>query len=201
LGEQSSGIGPESTQGNGDTSVSLLKRYRAGDQTALEPLLERHVEPMRRWARGRLPRWARDTVNTDDIVQDVLLKTIARLDAFEPRHDGALRGYLRQAVIHRIRDEIRRSRREPGRAAIDAQAPARLPSPEEEAEALELFEAYEAAVARLAEDDRELIALRVELGLPYREIARILEKPSGDAAQMAVSRALVRLAREMGRRP
>jgi len=64
-----------------------------------------------------------------------------------------------------------------------------------------LYGTYEEALARLRADDRELIILRVELGLPYREIAEILDKPSEDAAQMAVSRALVRLAREMGRKP
>ena len=38
---------------------------------------------------------------------------------------------------------------------------------------------------------------RVELGLSYAEIADLLEKPSANAARMAVVRALVRLAAEM----
>lgn len=187
------------TDDSHDTSVSLLRRYRDGDEEALGELLERQVEPMRHWARGRLPRWARDTMNTDDIVQDVLVRAVSRIGTFEPRHDGALQSYLRQAVLHRIRDEVRRSRRAPNRADVDSNAPAVSPSPHEEAEALELFDAYEAALDRLREDDKEAIMLRVELELPYREIARILDKPSEEAAQMAVSRALVRLAREMGR--
>ena len=45
---------------------------------------------------------------------------------------------------------------------------------------------------------REAVIARVEMGLGYAEIARHLDKPSADAARMAVSRALVRLAREMG---
>ena len=44
-----------------DTSVQLLRRYRDGDKQALDELLERQIQPMRQWARGRLPRWARDT--------------------------------------------------------------------------------------------------------------------------------------------
>jgi RNA polymerase sigma-70 factor (ECF subfamily) len=182
-----------------DTSVQLLRRYRDGDKHALDELLERQIQPMRQWARGRLPRWARDTMNTDDIVQDVLFRTVAHLDSFEPQHDGALQSYLRQAVLHRIRDEIRRTQRQPGRDKMNDNAHSASPSPEQEAEAVELFEAYEAALSRLGEDDREAIALRVDLQLPYREIARITGKPSEEAAQMAVSRALVRLAREMGR--
>jgi RNA polymerase sigma factor (sigma-70 family) len=183
-----------------DTSVRLLRRYKDGDDRALDELIERQIQPMRIWARGRLPRWARDTMNTDDIVQDVLVRSMNHIGKFEPHHDGALQSYLRQAVLHRIRDEIRRSRREPGREELKGDPHAASASPEEEAAAVELFEAYEAALRRLDEDDREAIALRVDCELPYREIARIMGKPSEEAAQMTVSRALVRLAREMGRK-
>lgn len=185
--------------GTGDTSIDLLRRYREGDESALRRLLERQIPPMQTWAHGRLPRWARDRMDTDDIVQDVLLRAVTRLAQFEPHHDGALQSYLRQSVLHRIRDEIRRTRRSPGLVPLDSGSPADDPSPEEEAEALELFEAYESALARLKESDREAIVLRVEMELPYREIAQALGKPSVEAAQMAVGRALVRLAREMGR--
>jgi RNA polymerase sigma-70 factor (ECF subfamily) len=183
-----------------DTSVRLLRQYKDGDEAALGELLERQIQPMRQWARGRLPRWARDEMNTDDLVQDALMRTMSRLDAFEPRHDGALQAYLRRAILHRIRDEIRRTRREPGHEELNDNEQAATPSPEDEAEAVELFEAYEAALLRLREEDREAIALRVDLELPYKEIARITGKPTEEAAQMAVSRALVRLAREMGRK-
>jgi hypothetical protein len=39
----------------------------------------------------------------------------------------------------------------------------------------------------------------VELGCPIAEVAEALDKPSLDAARMAVTRALVRLAAEMSR--
>jgi RNA polymerase sigma-70 factor (ECF subfamily) len=183
-----------------DTSVQLLRRYKGGDAAALGELLQRQMQPIRQWARGRLPQWARDTMNTDDIVQDVLLRTVGHLDSFEPQHDGALQSYLRQAVLHRIRDEIRRRHRQPGHDELSSNAASASPSPLQEAEAVELFDAYEAALGRLREDEREAIMLRVDLELPYREIARITGKPSEEAVQMAVSRALVKLAREMGRK-
>lgn len=50
-------------------------------------------------------------------------------------------------------------------------------------------------------DDREAIVARVEMGLSWTETAEALEKNSHAAAQMAVRRALVRLAREMSRGP
>ena len=58
---------------------------------------------------------------------------------------------------------------------------------------------YEAALQRLKPGDREAIIARVEMGLPYSEVAAALGKPSVAAAHMAVSRALVRLAEEMAR--
>jgi RNA polymerase sigma-70 factor (ECF subfamily) len=58
---------------------------------------------------------------------------------------------------------------------------------------------YEAALQRLRPNDRNAIILRVELGCPFPEVAEALAKPSPSAAHRAVSRALVRLAKEMGR--
>ena len=71
------------------------------------------------------------------------------------------------------------------------------PSPLEQAIGAELLESYEAALQRLKPDDREAIIARVEMGLSWSELAETLGKNSAASAQMAVSRALVRLAREM----
>ncbi|PYQ57371.1 MAG: hypothetical protein DMF53_22880 [Acidobacteria bacterium] len=49
----------------------------------------------------------------------------------------------------------------------------------------------------LKPEDREVILARLELGLSYQQIAQSLGRPSADAARVAVSRALLRLAREM----
>jgi RNA polymerase sigma-70 factor (ECF subfamily) len=56
---------------------------------------------------------------------------------------------------------------------------------------------YERALARLDEDDRALVLARVEMDLDYAAVAVSCGKPSPDAARMAVTRALVRLAKEM----
>jgi RNA polymerase sigma factor (sigma-70 family) len=138
-------------------------------------------------------------MNTDDVVQEVFLRSLAHVGQFEPRHPGAMTAYLRQAVLNRIRDEIKKAHRRPGQQAISDNQPAGAPSPHEEAEAAELMESYEAALGRLRDEDRQAIVARVELKLPYREVAELLDKPTEEAAQMAVSRALVKLAREMGR--
>jgi RNA polymerase sigma-70 factor (ECF subfamily) len=183
-----------------ESSLVLLDRARAGDRAALERLLARYLPVLTRWSRGRLPVWARDIVDTQDLVQDALMNTVTHLCGFIPQHEGALRAYLRQAVRHRIRDEIRRTRRRPGRAELDERQAAGEPSPFEELVGTEAALRYEAALRQLRPADRDLIVARVELGLSYDEIAKQTGRPSAAAAQMAASRALVRLAQAMGPR-
>lgn len=132
-----------------ESSVTLLARARAGDRGAVERLCERHRPALRRCARGRLPQWARGEVDTDDLVQDTLIQAVGRIGAFEPRHDGAFQAYLRQALQSRIRDEIRRHQREPGRVALDAETVTGAPSPLQQAVGMQNLERYELALARL----------------------------------------------------
>ena len=183
-------VDPEST-------FHLLDRARAGDQEALERLFERHVKPLQRWARGRLPRWARDLADTDDLVQDTLVQTFKRIEVFEPRRVGALQAYLRQAVLNRIRDELRRKGRQPDVTGLDGLELDRAESPLEQAIGREAVEAYEKALERLKPEEREAIIARVELGYSYEELAVTLDKPSAEAARKTAQRALVRLAEEM----
>src|SRR4029078_9466316 len=100
------------------SSLTLLERARAGDRAALESLVARHLPRLQRWASGRLPRWARDMADTQDLVQETLFQTFKRIEAFEPRGEGALQAYLRQAVLNRIREELRRAKRRAPRSAL-----------------------------------------------------------------------------------
>jgi RNA polymerase sigma-70 factor (ECF subfamily) len=137
--------------------------------------------------------------DTPDLVQDVLLETFKRLGHFEPQSEFALQAYLRQAVMNRVRDELRRHRRRPGPVELDSRYVDEGPSPLEAAVGQETMERYDEALLRLHESEREAIVGRIELGLSYEELAELLGKPSPDAARKAAQRALVRLAEEMKR--
>jgi len=181
------------------STADLLRRARAGDADALNDLFRRHLPPLRRWARGRLPRWTRDLRDTEDLVQETLAQTLRRIDVFEPRHEGALQAYLRQALINRVRDEVRRLTRYPAAATLEESDRFADPaaSPLEEAIGKEALERYEAAIGRLKPEEREIIIARVEMQQSYQQIAAAHGKSSPDAARMAVTRALMRLAEEM----
>jgi len=180
-----------------DTTFDLVERAKAGDDESLNRLFARFLPSLRRWASGRLPRWSRDLMDTDDLVQETVVRAVKRLDRFESRHEGALQAYLRQAVVNRIRDEIRRTKRSPAATELDDNESDRGASPLETAIGAEALERYEAALARLRPEEREAIVARVEMDGSYQEVAQALGKPSADAARMAVSRALLRLAEEM----
>ena len=182
-----------------DTTFDLVERAKAGDDDALNRLFARYLPSLRRWASGRLPRWTRDLMDTDDLVQETVVRAVKRIDQFESRHEGALQAYLRQAIVNRIRDEVRRAKRSPAPAALDENARATDASPLEAAIGGEALQRYEAALARLRPEEREAIIARVEMDGSYQDVAAALGKPSADAARMAVSRALLRLAQEMSR--
>jgi RNA polymerase sigma factor (sigma-70 family) len=178
-------------------SATLLARARAGDVQALEALVARHLPRLRRWASGRIPRWARDAGDTEDLVHDTLVDSLRHLDGFEHRREGALQAYLRQAVLNRVRSQFRRAARRPVVLSIADDQLHDGPSPLEQAIGREMTDRYEAGLASLEAEDREMIIARVEMGYTNDELAAIFTKPSRDAARMAVARALARLAEVM----
>jgi RNA polymerase sigma-70 factor (ECF subfamily) len=184
--------------GDLDSTFDLIERARQGDAAAIERLFARHLKPLQRWASGRLPRWARDLADTDDLVQDTLLRTFKRMEDFEPRRLGSLQAYLRTAVLNRLRDELRRKGRQPETTDLDS-LNYEGQSPIEETIGRETVEEYERALATLKPEEQEAIIGRVEMGYTYEELAHTLGKPTADAARKAAQRALVRLAEEMKR--
>jgi RNA polymerase sigma-70 factor (ECF subfamily) len=181
-----------------ESTISLVHRARDGNQTALGILCQRYLPRMQRWASGRLPGYARDLLATDDLVQDAFFQTVTHIGDFRSEREGAFQAYVRQVLLNRIRDQVRRPH--VMRTLDNAPEPAHpSASPLEKLVSRETLERYEAAMARLRPEDREAVVARVEMAGTYQELAEVLGKPSADAARMAVGRALVRLAKEMGR--
>ena len=187
----------QSRRVNESETFQILLRARAGDSDAVELLCARYLPRLHRWARGRLPRGARSAVDTGDIVQEVLVSVIKRLQVFEPRDEGAFQAYLRQALANRLVDEGRRTVTRPAASPLDSAWPSNGPSPLEIAIGREGMERYERALSKLKPEDQRAIVARCEWGMSHEEVAQAIDKPSANAARVAVHRALVRLAREM----
>jgi RNA polymerase sigma-70 factor (ECF subfamily) len=138
--------------------------------------------------------------DTQDVVQDAIVRVLRNLATFEHQRSGALHAYLRTAVLHRIVDELRHAQRVPPGVSLDDTLASTLPSPYEMAVKKEDREIFEAALAELGEEDRELIIARVEWGLSYDDLAVALGRPTGNAARVATRRAVLRLADVMNRK-
>jgi len=176
-----------------EPTIELVVRAREGDRLAVEALLQRSIPGLRRFAHGRLPAAARGSLDTGDLVQETVLHVLRRLDTFEPRHVGAMQAYLRQSVINRIRDEVRRIGRHPTPVDLPDDLASEIPSPLEEAVRAEAYDRYRAVLVQLSSRDREMIVARIEAQWNLGEIAQRFNMRTVDGARMAVTRALRRL--------
>ena len=180
-------------------SSDLVDQARRGDRSAVGALFARLFPWLRRRARGRLPRWARGALDTSDIVQEVLLRSIRRISGFESSSSIAFRAYLLRAVDHRVRDEMRRVMRHDTDGGLEEQGmpAADGPSPEQQLIDDEDWQRYLGALKRLTPRERRLIVGRAELGYSFKQLALIDDRASSEAARKALRRALVRLSTEM----
>jgi RNA polymerase sigma factor (sigma-70 family) len=179
------------------STLDLLERAQGGNEAAWEVVFRRCVRGLRRFAVGRLPAQCRGMNDTEDLVQETVIRALHRLDRFEFRHEGALLAYLRQSLLNRIVDEVRKTSRRPSPVTLTDDQIDRGASPLESAIGRENIERYEAALSRLRQRDREAIVLRLEQQIGYTELATHLGMPSPNAARVAVKRALYRLAHQM----
>ena len=187
-GHQGDGVGTH------DSTLLILERARQGDRDAAIVLLERAIPAVRQWSRGRLPAMARAEANTEDVVQDAVLRVMPRISRFRYDTVGGLQAYLRTIVMNRVRDLIRKSKRHGTTVAVDdAPLVDDEPSPLELAMRGENVDRFLAALQRLSPADRQLIVWRIELGWSVDEIATRLGRTTA-AARMAIRRAIQKLA-------
>jgi len=134
--------------------------------------------------------------DTADLIQDTLLRTLRRLDAFEPRGRRALAAYLREAVRNRIHDEHRSIARRGTAQALSDGLVDPAASPLDRAMTNEADARYRAALTRLSPADQEIIVAHVELDYTHEQLGCMIGR-SRNAARMALRRAIGRLAVHM----
>lgn len=181
-----------------DSTLTLLERLRAGDESARDTLLARYLPALRAWAHGRLPSSARGLADTDDLVQVSLLGALKHLEHFEYRHEGAFLAYLRRILLNALRGEIRRTARRRTENGLSDSVPDLGASVVDWVAGRETMERYERALGELGEDQRTAVILRLEFDFTYAQVAEALGRPTADAARMYVTRAIAQLAEIMG---
>ena len=179
------------------SSRELIRLARQGDSRALADLFARQGGLLRRWASGRLPTWGRRAMDTNDLVQEALIRTFRRISRFEDRGRGALQAYLREAVRNRIRDELRRVNRQPPSGDLEDTMPDAGESPFDATADSEVMRRYKEKLALLTETERFLVVGRIEMAYTYEQLALATGRETAGAARIAVRRAVLRLAKLM----
>jgi RNA polymerase sigma-70 factor (ECF subfamily) len=195
-----SNVRPDSAETDG-----LLDQVRHGDRQALDRLLARHRDELRSFVEARLDPRVAARVDPSDVVQEAQMEVARRMDDFLKRRPMPFRLWVRKTAYERLLDlhkhHVKRARRSvrrevalPERSSLLLVRPLLRngSTPSQRLEARELAERVAQVVAGLSAGDREILLLRHAEGLPFEEIACLLDiEPA--TARKRFGRALIRL--------
>jgi RNA polymerase sigma-70 factor (ECF subfamily) len=198
-----------------DETQELLRIARAGDSAAVNSLLERHREALRRMIDVRLDRRIRQRVDASDVVQDVLIDAHRRFGDYLSNPAMPFGLWLRHIAQDRLIDAHRRHR-DAARRSLDREQPLviaghddrstielaaqlwdRQLTPAAAATIRELQQRFAAAVELLDDQDREVVLMRHFEQMTNGEVAESLGL-SPPAASMRYLRAIRRLREVLG---
>ena len=201
---------PHSIWPDGDKTEELLAGARGGDPQAIDRLLDRHRDSLRRMIAMRLDQKILRRIDVSDVVQEVLVEVSRRLKDYLANPVMAFHLWVRQIAKDRIIDAHRRHRVS-GKRSVDREQPllpaiapdqstielaAQLRDPELTPAAAaiqqELALHIQGAIELLDERDRDIILMRHYEQLSNQEIAVALQITE-PAASMRYLRALKRL--------
>jgi len=170
-----------------DDDAALVGRARAGDPDAYAVLVHRHA-PMAMRTAALLGAGA----NTEDVVQEALVKAYRSLDRF--RDDRPFRPWLLRIVANEAHNAHRSAARRAARELRTWQP--ELLDPATEVVDREAKEELLAAIGRLPDKLRRVVTCRFLLELDEADTALVLAVPRG-TVKSRLSRGLARLRVEL----
>jgi RNA polymerase sigma-70 factor (ECF subfamily) len=180
------------------TETRLVAEALAGSQAAFERIVRRYQRPVISLI-ARLLGDRGDRSLAEDLAQETFVKAYLKLSAFDSSR--RLSSWLFRIAHNTAIDAMRRAKvrapaagREPADGATPEEAPA-PPSPDP-LETQALGRALDAALGRLRPEHRAAIALRYEEGLPFEDVAHVLNVPES-TARSYVHRARKQLAAQL----
>lgn len=195
-----------------DTTVALVRRSKEGDSEALNLLFKKYLERVHYLVRLRIGKGLRGHLESQDIVQEAMIRGLKAFDKFEMRHEGAFLHWLSKLVENVIRDKAdylnaaKRSvsaespledDREDDAASMLSKIRGADPTPSTILVRDEQLVRLERALEKLTDEHREVILQREIENLSFKEIGENMTR-SEDASRMLYVRAKTDLARLLG---
>jgi RNA polymerase sigma-70 factor (ECF subfamily) len=169
----------------------LACRAVQGDTDARDELLADVRVMVHRYCRARLGRHPGSDQVADDVAQEVCLATLSALPRY--RDEGRpFEAFVFGIAAHKIADAQRCAVRAPVPTSELPDSPDTGPGPEDQAVSSSEAALVRTLLDRLPSPQRELLILRVAVGLSAEQTGRVLGMSSG-AVRVAQHRALARL--------
>ncbi|MEH0841233.1 RNA polymerase sigma factor ShbA [Micromonospora sp. CPCC 205711] len=171
----------------------LVRRAADGDRAAVAALLTDVRPRLVRYCRARLGRIGGAYTTADDVAQEVCLAVLKALPRY--RQQGRpFSAFVFAVAAHKVVDAQRAAVRDSAVTVTDTplERPDAAPGPEQQALATDLARQLSVLLQRLPDAQREIITLRVAVGLTAEEVGAILGM-SAAAVRVTQSRGLARL--------
>jgi RNA polymerase sigma-70 factor (ECF subfamily) len=150
----------------------LLKlRFKAGSVDALQRIYQKYRDYLLTLAMALV----NDGGTAEDVVQDVFVSFAQSGARF--RLHGSLRAYLATCVVNRVRDQMRAKKRQGQTLDEEMSLESQFDPPDGRILSDERSRLIAQALARLPDEQREVIALHLNGQLKLREIARLQNVP------------------------
>lgn len=179
-----------------DVPDELVALAMAGDRRAIGHVLSLIRPMVLRYCRARLGQMDRSSVAADDVAQEVCLAVLTALPGYRVQGRPFL-AFVYGIASHKVIDAHRSATRNRSEPVADVPDSAETgDGPEQRALRVELTAEMARLLDQLPDKQREILVLRVVVGLSAEETAEAVDSTSG-AVRVAQHRALARLRKLM----
>ena len=167
--------------------IEIIEKVNKGDTSAFEALVQKYQARIYTLCRYLL----KNPQDAEDAAQDTFVKAFQGLKSFRP--SSTFYTWLYRIAVNTCLDFKRKSSLRSFYSSADMSekldmVPSKLPSPESAYAAKESIHALRAALNSISEKLRVVIVLKEIEGLPYEEIAKVLDVSVG-TVKSRISRA------------
>jgi|SwirhisoilCB2_FD_contig_71_968339_length_1025_multi_10_in_0_out_0_1 RNA polymerase sigma-70 factor (ECF subfamily) len=167
------------------------------DPVATQRVLESIRPVVLRYCRARIGRLDRSFASADDVVQEVCLSVISALPSYRDQGQPFL-AFVYGIAQHKVADAHRAAARNRSLPVPEVpDRPETVAGPEQRVLQGELKSSMDRLLAVLSDKQREIVVLRVVVGLSAEETADLVGSTPG-AVRVAQHRALTRLRKLVG---